>query len=67
MNLQIAESLVQPFFQQLWQVSILVVIVAAIAQVVGRWRPHLAYVLWLLVAVKCITPPLIGSPTGVFS
>ncbi|MEX2121988.1 MAG: M56 family metallopeptidase [Pirellulales bacterium] len=30
-------------------------------------RPHLAYVLWMVVLVKCLAPPLWSSPTGVFS
>ena len=67
MNPRITESLVQPFVQQFWQVSALVLIVAAIVATVGRRRPHLAYLLWLLVAAKCVTPPVVGSPTGVFS
>ena len=32
-----------------------------------RHRPHLAYLLWMLVIIKAITPPLVASPTGLFS
>ena len=67
MNPQFTELIVQPFVYQFWQVSTLVAIVAVIASFVGNRRPHLAYLLWLLVAVKCVTPPLVGSPTSVFS
>ncbi|MEX0642624.1 MAG: M56 family metallopeptidase [Pirellulales bacterium] len=32
-----------------------------------RHRPHLAYAIWLVVLVKCLTPPIWSSPTGAFS
>ena len=54
-------------WSQLWQVTALVVIVAGLTRFACRRRPHLAYLLWLLVVVKCLTPPLWSSPTGVFS
>jgi beta-lactamase regulating signal transducer with metallopeptidase domain/ABC-type amino acid transport substrate-binding protein len=53
-------------WSQLWQVTVLVVIVAALVRTVARNRPHLAYVLWLVVLVKCVTPPLFTSTSGVF-
>ena len=52
---------------QLWQVSLVALIVMALVRAFGRQRPHLAYLLWMLVIVKCLTPPLWSSPTGVFS
>ncbi len=52
---------------QIWQVTALAVIAGSVARLVGRRRPHLAYVLWMLVILKCLTPPLWSSPTGVFS
>ncbi|MCX7424117.1 MAG: hypothetical protein NTW96_00515 [Planctomycetia bacterium] len=52
---------------QLWQVTVVALAVGAIALPLGRRRPHLAYVLWLLVVVKCLTPPVWSSPLGVFS
>jgi beta-lactamase regulating signal transducer with metallopeptidase domain/outer membrane protein assembly factor BamB len=52
---------------QLWQVTVAAIVVAALVAVFGRKRPHLAYLLWMLVIAKCLTPPLWSSPTGLFS
>jgi WD40 repeat protein/beta-lactamase regulating signal transducer with metallopeptidase domain len=52
---------------QFWQVTVVAMAAGALAWLVGRRRPHLAYVLWLLVIVKCLTPPVWSSPVGVFS
>jgi|GEM_PF-2276030 len=50
-----------------WQVAAVAVLVAVVTAIFCRRRPHLAYLLWLLVLVKAITPPLWSSPTGAFS
>ncbi len=52
---------------QLWQVTVVALAIGALAWLVGRRRPHLAYALWLLVIVKCLTPPIWSSPLGIFS
>ena len=52
---------------QLWQVTIVASLVLAMVRVFCRHRPHLAYVLLLVVVVKCLTPPIWSSPVGVFS
>jgi beta-lactamase regulating signal transducer with metallopeptidase domain/protocatechuate 3,4-dioxygenase beta subunit len=54
-------------WSQLWQVTALVAIVAVATRLVCRRRPHLAYMLWMLVVLKCVTPPLWSSPAGLFS
>ncbi|MFO0869483.1 MAG: M56 family metallopeptidase [Pirellulales bacterium] len=51
---------------QAWQIAVVVVIVALASAVCARQRPHLALTLWLVVLLKCLTPPLWTSPTGVF-
>ena len=51
---------------QCWQVTALALAVWAIVRLAGRSRPHLASVLWLVVLLKCLTPPILSSPTGVF-
>ena len=43
------------------------VVVALLVKLLGRRRPHLAYILWMVVLVKGLTPPLWSSPTSVFS
>jgi beta-lactamase regulating signal transducer with metallopeptidase domain len=51
---------------QLWQVTLLIAAVALLARLFARNRPHLAHALWLVVLVKCVTPPLWCSPSGIF-
>ena len=52
---------------QLWQVSLLAVVVGLLVRVACRHRPHLAYLLWMMVVIKCLTPPVVSSPTSPFS
>ena len=51
---------------QIWQVTAVVVVAAAVTRLCGARRPHLAYLLWLLVLAKCWIPPIWTSPSGVF-
>ncbi len=51
---------------QLWQVTLLVMAIGLIARFACQRRPHLAHLLWILVFIKCLTPPVWSSPTGVF-
>jgi beta-lactamase regulating signal transducer with metallopeptidase domain len=53
--------------RQFAQLSVAIAIVGAITGLFCRRRPHLAYVLWLLVLVKSLTPPIWSSPTSIFS
>jgi HlyD family secretion protein len=52
---------------QLWQVTIVALLVGLTVRFGCRRRPHLAYLLWVLVVIKCVIPPLWSSPTGMFS
>jgi beta-lactamase regulating signal transducer with metallopeptidase domain/Leucine-rich repeat (LRR) protein len=52
---------------QFWQVTAVCVLVAVLTRLACRHRPHLAYLLWMLVVIKAVTPPLVASPTGLFS
>jgi beta-lactamase regulating signal transducer with metallopeptidase domain/predicted esterase len=52
---------------QCWQVTAVAAGVGLFTRVGCRQRPHLAYALWLVVLLKCLTPPLWSSPTSVFS
>jgi beta-lactamase regulating signal transducer with metallopeptidase domain len=51
---------------QVWQVTVLIVTVAIMVRLVATNRPQLAFALWLIVFLKCVTPPLWSSPTGAF-
>ncbi len=59
------------FFQaalaQAWQIAALALVVAFVVRRFCHHRPHLAYVLWMLVILKCLTPPVWSSPFGLFS
>jgi beta-lactamase regulating signal transducer with metallopeptidase domain/ribosomal protein S20 len=52
---------------QFWQVTIVAAAALVIVRLFCRRRPHLAYAVLLIVAFKCLTPPLLGSRWGVFS
>ncbi len=54
-------------FSQACQVTVLVALVLVTTRLFARNRPHLAYVLWLVVLIKCVTPPLWSSPSGAFT
>ena len=62
-----SDQLLRIVWTQFWQVSLLIVVVGGIAHTVCRRRPHMAHLLWILVLVKCLTPPVWSSPLGVFS
>lgn len=51
---------------QFWQVTLLILVVAALSRWLSPRRPHLSHLLWLVVLIKCVTPPLWASPGGVF-
>jgi len=52
---------------QLWQLTVVILVVGLLAHFLCRRRPHVAYVLWFVVLLKCVTPPIWSSPTGIFS
>ncbi|MBN1910951.1 MAG: hypothetical protein JW818_14490 [Pirellulales bacterium] len=60
------ESLARAAWTQAWQVTLLILFVAVLVRLIARRRPHLAHVLWLVVLIKCVMPPLVSSPSGVF-
>lgn len=60
---------VSPFalvWQQFWQCSVLVLAVWLICRLVRFRRSHLTCLLWLIVLLKFITPPLWSSSSGLF-
>ena len=60
-------TILQMVVQQTWQVALLAGLVWFLTRSIGRERPHLSHMLWALVLVKCITPPIWSSPVGLFS
>ena len=61
------DTLFQLVVSQTIQVTLLAVIVLVLTKVFAKDRPHLAHALWALVLLKCLTPPIIASPTSIFS
>ena len=61
------DELVSLIWAQFWQLTVLILVVGAVTHTLCRRRPHLAHLLWMLVLVKCLTPPVWSSPLGVFS
>ena len=61
-------NLAQLLLHQFVQISIVVAMALLVDQFLMRrnWS-RIRYVLWLLVVVKMLTPPIISSPTGLFS
>jgi beta-lactamase regulating signal transducer with metallopeptidase domain len=57
----------QMLWTQAWQIAILAIMVACCTRTIAKNRPHLAHAMWLLVLVKCVTPPMWGHSLGVFS
>ena len=59
-------DLIALLLTQAWQLAALVGGVLLVNRLLAKDRPHLAHALWLVVLLKCITPPLWSSPSGVF-
>ncbi|QDT87844.1 M56 family metallopeptidase [Gimesia chilikensis] len=53
-------------WQQVWQCTLLALFVWLICRVVRIRRAHLAYLLWLVVLLKFVTPPIWSSSSGLF-
>ena len=49
------------------QIGILFAIVWTVSSLVEWRRPHFVLVLWTLFFVKCMVPPIVSSPVGLFS
>ncbi|MFN0053907.1 MAG: M56 family metallopeptidase [Planctomycetales bacterium] len=62
----LSNNLLELAWTQCWQLTLLIVCILLIARLAGRRRPHLTHVLWLVVLAKCLTPPILASPGGIF-
>lgn len=65
MNL-IDTTFVQLVWQQFWQCSLLVLAVYLICKSIRFRRSHLTFLLWLIVLLKFMTPPIWSSSSGLF-
>ena len=61
-----ASDAIQLAFTQTWQIVALFLVVLFAAKTIARRSVHLTHVLWLVVLVKCLVPPILSSPVGLF-
>ena len=62
-----SDSFVGQAWTQSWQILVVAILAAGLAWTVGRRHAHLSYLLWMVVLLKALTPPVFVSPTSVFS
>ncbi|HVX12653.1 MAG TPA: M56 family metallopeptidase [Pirellulales bacterium] len=60
------DTLLDLAWRQWWQVTLVAALGAAAMRWACRGRPHLAYLIGLVVLVKCWTPPIWSSHGGLF-
>ncbi len=51
---------------QIAQITVVIVLIGLVTRMVFRNRPYIALALWVVVLIKCVVPPLVYSPIGVF-
>ncbi len=61
------DQLLQLLATQAWQIAALAIAVAIVNRTIAKNRPHLAHALWMMVLIKCVTPPIWGHSLGLFS
>ncbi len=62
-----SDHLLKIIVSQVWQIALLTAAVAFITRIFAKNRPHLAHALWILVLVKCVTPPVWSHSLSPFS
>jgi len=67
MHPEIPSAWVDAAVAQIIQVTLLAAVVGIVVRLAARQSPHVAYLLWMLVVVKCLTPPIAASSTSLFS
>lgn len=61
------DTFLRAIVTQAWQIAVLTIIVALLVRFFAAKTPQIACWLWLIVIVKCVTPPLWGHSLGLFS
>lgn len=60
------DPLLEMAWTQFWQIAVVVLLAIVFSLSVGKHRVHLSYLMWMLVLVKALTPPIWNSPTSLF-
>lgn len=63
----LSDSLADLIWTQAWQIAVVFFIAAVTVRTLLQNRPFVAYGIWLIVALKCVTPPIGGHPLAVAS
>ena len=63
----IVEQVAFLMWTQVWQVAVLFVLVWSASLGFKKKRPHFALMLWILFFIKCLVPPIILAPVGIFA
>ncbi len=64
---QLLDKSAEILLLHLWQVTAVIGAVALLNGTLLKKRRHLSYMLWILVLLKCVTPPFWSSSVGLFS
>ncbi|CAK9105616.1 Regulatory protein BlaR1, partial [Durusdinium trenchii] len=67
LSLPMAEFLAEIAWRQLWQITLVIPIVIWLTRRYCLRASHFAHALLMLVLLKCLLPPLVASPTGLFT
>ena len=52
---------------QAWQIAVLFFVILILFRLLARNRPHLAHLLWAVLLIKCLIPPVVSSSWAPFS
>ncbi|MHC4433200.1 MAG: M56 family metallopeptidase, partial [Planctomycetota bacterium] len=59
------KQVVDYLLSQSWQIAVITVLVALITFLLRNKSAHVRYLLWLIVLIKCLVPPLYSVPVSV--
>jgi beta-lactamase regulating signal transducer with metallopeptidase domain len=60
-------DVLQLLVTQTWQVTAIALAVWLVARIIAKNQPQMAHLLWAIVLLKVLAPPVWSSPVGVFS
>ena len=62
-----ASDVISLTWAQIWQTSLLILVVALVTRTLFRRSPILCSLIWVVALLKSLVPPIWSSPVGVFS
>ncbi|MHC4396721.1 MAG: M56 family metallopeptidase [Planctomycetota bacterium] len=58
-------SITNYLWSQSWQIAVLAVIITMVSILLKNKSAHIRYLLWLILLVKCLVPPLLSVPLAI--